>query len=67
MNNKINFNKDNYLEFNDFNDVMIRHLELVVRFCYEPNKLVLCCATSKTIGTLIKEQNKNLTDNEVET
>lgn len=66
MNNKINFNKENYLEFNDFNDVMIQAFGIGCSLCYEPQISFVLNGHPKPIGTLIKEQNKNLTDNEIE-
>ncbi|AVN65248.1 hypothetical protein CG002_02705 [Mesoplasma florum] len=66
MNNKINFNKDNYVEFNDFNDVMIQAFGIGCSLCYEPQISFVLKDHPKPIGSLIKEQGKNLTDSEVE-
>ncbi|WP_027063165.1 hypothetical protein [Mesoplasma seiffertii] len=63
---QINFERDSYENFNDYNDLMVQAFGIGCSLC-ESSEIILVLKDSPIpIGRLIKQQAKSLSDEEVE-
>ncbi|ATZ17415.1 hypothetical protein ELUMI_v1c06930 [Williamsoniiplasma luminosum] len=64
--NKINFKAHNYEKFHDFKDIMIQAFGIGCSLCESDEIEYVYQNHPPIIGNLIKNQSKNLTDQEVD-
>ncbi|KAF5295741.1 hypothetical protein FQA39_LY12914 [Lamprigera yunnana] len=63
---KITIEKNDYCEFNDYNDLMINAFEIGCSLCGESEILFVLKNSPKPIGRLLKDLNKDFDDDEIE-